>query len=117
MAIDRLLAVVPVSDVAVAADWYERMLGVVPRNRPMHTLVEWQVTDSGWVQVFHDVERAGAGLLSLSVDDLDGQVAALSARGFEPGPVVEADKGVRLSSLVDPDGNRITFIGDFREDY
>jgi glyoxylase I family protein len=38
-------------------------------------------------------------------------------RGLEPQEIVEANKGVRLSTITDPDGNTITFIGGFRVDY
>ncbi len=31
--------------------------------------------------------------------------------------IVEANKGVRLSTATDPDGNSITAIGGFREHY
>jgi hypothetical protein len=33
------------------------------------------------------------------------------------GEIVTADKGVRLSTIVDLDGNRITFVGGFRNVY
>ena len=36
---------------------------------------------------------------------------------MEPGEVVDAAKGVRLSTIVDPDGNVIRLIGGFRVDY
>jgi len=44
-------------------------------------------------------------------------IAELEGRELSPGPVVAADKGVTLSSIEDPDGNRITFIGNFRDVY
>jgi glyoxylase I family protein len=86
-------------------------------NHPMETLVEWRVTDTGWIQVFHDPERAGSTLLNFAVDDLDKHVAELRGRGLAPGNVDTANKGVRLSTLIDPDGNRLTFIGGFRTIY
>lgn len=51
MLINHVLAVVPVSDIAAARDWYERLLVREPDNRPMDVLVEWQLTDHGWLQV------------------------------------------------------------------
>jgi glyoxylase I family protein len=38
-------------------------------------------------------------------------------RGLDPGEIVEANKGVRLSAITDPDGNTIRFIGGFRVEY
>jgi len=71
----------------------------------------------GWVQVFCDPSRAGSALLNLAVRDLAVHIAELEGRELSPGPVVAADKGVTLSSIEDPDGNRITFIGNFRDVY
>jgi predicted enzyme related to lactoylglutathione lyase len=117
MSIDHVLAVIPVSDIPVADAWYERLLGRPATNRPMVSLVEWRVTETGWIQVFLDPERAGSALLNFAVDDLEKHVAELSGRGLAPSPVDTATKGVTLSSIIDPDGNRITFIGNFRPDY
>ena len=44
-------------------------------------------------------------------------VADVSGRGLAPGAIETVDKGVQLSAISDPDGNTITFIGDFRVQY
>jgi hypothetical protein len=62
MPIDHVLAVVPVSDSEAGRAWYERLFGRPPSNLPMEGLAEWRVTDSGWVQVTRDTERAGSGV-------------------------------------------------------
>jgi predicted enzyme related to lactoylglutathione lyase len=117
MSIDQLLAVIPVSDMERAQPWYELLMGRPEDNHPMVTLVEWKITDTGWLQVSHDPERAGTTLLNLAVDDLDTHLAELAGRGLATGDIVSANKGVRLSTIIDPDGNRITFIGGFRNVY
>jgi predicted enzyme related to lactoylglutathione lyase len=117
MAIEHVLAVVPVSDVDAARRWYATLFGRDADNNPMPTLVEWQVVPRGWVQVFDDAERAGTGLLNFAVDDLEGHLAQVHDQGVEPGAVTDAAKGVRLSTLTDPDGNLVRLIGGFRVDY
>ena len=117
MSIEHVLAVVPVSDIDKSQGWYSSLFGRSPDNNPMPTLVEWQVLPGAWVQVFIDPDRAGSGLLNLAVDDLEGHLALVSGRGLEPGEIVEANKGVRLSTITDPDGNTIRFIGGFRVQY
>lgn len=117
MSIDHVLAVVPVADFDAARAWYERLLARPADNRPMDNLAEWQVTDTGWIQVFHDADRAGATQLNLAVDDLDKHIAGLADRGLAAGAITTASKNVRLSSITDPDGNTITFIGGFRVKY
>ncbi|HEY9304143.1 MAG TPA: VOC family protein [Mycobacterium sp.] len=117
MSIQHVLAVVPVSDVERSRRWYETLFGRAADNNPMPNLVEWQIVPGGWVQVFIDDEHAGSTVVNFAVDDLDADIAALKGRGLEPGEVVEANKGVRLSALADPDGNKVWLIGGFRVRY
>ncbi len=117
MSIGHVLAVVPVSDIQASQRWYEALAGRPEDNHPMATLLEWRITETGWVQVFHDPERAGSTLLNFAVDDLEAQAAELAARGLVLDEIQTANKGVRTASISDPDGNRITFIGGFRVIY
>lgn len=117
MSIEHVLAVVPVSDIERADAWYEALFGRPADNRPMATLVEWQVTGAGWVQVTVDAGRAGSGLLNLAVDDLAATRDELAARGVSTGAVQPVNEGVELSATADPDGNAITLIGNFRVTY
>lgn len=117
MAIEHVLAVVPVTDIDAANTWYETFFGRAADNNPMPVLVEWQVVEGGWVQVFVDAARAGSGLLNVAVDDLDKHVAEAKVHGLAPGEIEEVNKGVRLCALSDPDGNVIRLIGGFRVEY
>jgi glyoxylase I family protein len=117
MSIEHVLAVVPVSDVQSSRHWYESLFGRPADNHPMPNLVEWQVVPAGWVQVFTDAERAGSALLNFAVDNLEAHVDELKQRGLEPEEIAEANKGVRLSTITDPDGNTIRLIGGFRIQY
>jgi len=97
---------------------YERLFDRPGDNLPMPgRLVEWRVTDSGWVQVTQDAARAGSTLLNFAVDDLVGHVTDLTTRGPAPGAIQTASKGVQLCPSRDPDGNTSTFIGSFRVHY
>lgn len=117
MVFQHVLAVVPVKDIDASAAWYAAFIGRQADNNPMPVLVEWQVTDFGWVQVTVDEERAGSGMLNFAVDDLESHIRELADRGIEAGHIVEANKGVHLSTTADPDGNTITLIGGFRVEY
>lgn len=117
MSIEHVLAVVPATDVERSRRWYEKLFGRAADNNPMPTLVEWQVVPGGWVQVFADDQHAGSTTVNFAVQDLDDHIDGLQQRGLEPGEVVDADKGVRLSVLTDPDGNKVWLIGGFRVQY
>jgi glyoxylase I family protein len=116
--IAHVLAVVAVSDFDVSHEWYARFFGSPATNVPMPgNLAEWRVTDTGWLQVFHDPERAGTSMVNFAVDDLDQHYVDLHARSVDTDDFITVNKGVRLGSLKDPDNNTITLIGSFREDY
>ncbi|GAB3396994.1 VOC family protein [Humibacter soli] len=118
MSVRHVLAVVPVTDFDVSREWYERLLSAPATNVPMPgILAEWRVTPEGWVQVTVDDKRAGSGLLNFAVDDLSTHVSALRACGIDVDDTQKVNKGVQLAAVNDPDGNTITFIGDFREKY
>lgn len=115
--VDHVLAVLAVSDLDRARAWFTGLFGRAPDNNPMESLIEWQVRDGGWVQITEDADRAGHGLLNLAVPDLDEAVREVRDRGLEPGEIVEANKGVRLCPVPDPDGNAVQLVGDFRVVY
>jgi glyoxylase I family protein len=118
MSIEHVLAVVPVADFDAAHAWYERLFGHPADNIPMPgRLVEWRVTNNGWVQVTTDADRAGTALLNFAVDDLERFIADITGRALAPGAIETVNKGVQLSNIRDPDGNTITFIGNFRVRY
>ena len=57
-----------------------------------------------------DPARAGHGLASLSVADLDAAMAELGSRGVVPiSTEVVGDAG-RKATLLDPDGNSVSII-------
>lgn len=117
MQIEHVLAVVSVTDLDRADRWYEALFGRPADNRPMPSLVEWQVAGAGWVQVHVDPERAGSSLLNLAVDDLAAARTELASRDVETGEIQPVNKGVELLPLADPDGNGVTLIGSFRVEY
>jgi hypothetical protein len=117
MSIEHVLAVVPVSNLEKSQQWYQSLFGRPADNNPMPNLVEWQVIPGGWVQVYIDAERAGSTLVNFAVDNLEGHIDELKRRGLQPSEITDANKGVRLSTLTDPDHNTIRLIGGFRVKY
>jgi catechol 2,3-dioxygenase-like lactoylglutathione lyase family enzyme len=115
--VEHVLAVVAVSDIEAGRSWYTRLFGRDPDNNPMPNLVEWQVTDGGWVQVTEDPRRAGNGMLNLAVSDIEEGVREVRELGLKTGDIVDANKGVRLCPIADPDNNTIHLVGNFRVKY
>jgi catechol 2,3-dioxygenase-like lactoylglutathione lyase family enzyme len=105
-----LFAGLAVCDFEQARDFYSRVLGRPP-DIPVHdTEVMWRVTDGGWLYVVLDAARAGGGLAAIAVEDLDATVAQLRARGVTPGATETVGPAERKATVVDPDGNVVSFI-------
>ncbi|MCU1351914.1 MAG: Glyoxalase/bleomycin resistance protein/dioxygenase [Acidimicrobiales bacterium] len=100
-----------VRDHDAAVTWYERLLGRGPDEHPMDGLTEWQLTDTGWLQVFADAARAGHSAMTLGVDDLDQTAARLAAQGLDLARQV-TPRGQQLGTITDPDGNLVVFAQD-----
>jgi predicted enzyme related to lactoylglutathione lyase len=109
MAVTEFFAGIPVADFPEALQWYERLWGKRPDFIPEEGEAVWQVTDHGWVYVVTDAERAGNALITILIDDLDEQIARLTERGIEVGPVKEMGPSVPGIVIVDAEGNRISF--------
>ncbi|MDQ6775875.1 MAG: VOC family protein [Actinomycetota bacterium] len=107
MAPQYLLAGLAVARLDPALAWYERFFGRPPDVVPNETEAMWEVTDTGWVYVVADEARAGRGLMTVMVEDLDEQLAALEERGIAAGPVETAPGLFRKTIIEDPEGNVI----------
>ena len=105
-----LFAGIRVCDLAAARGWYERLLGE-PSFAPNATEVVWTLADDRAVYVEEDAGRAGGGLVTVWVDDLDARVAEIAARGLEPAERETYGNGVRKAIFRDADGNEIGFGG------
>lgn len=97
-------------DFEAARPWYERLLGE-PAFFPHDTEAVWTLAEGGSVYVVEDPEEAGHSVVTIFVDDLDGEVAAIAARGLEPAERLTYSNGVRKALYRDGDGNEVGFGG------
>jgi catechol 2,3-dioxygenase-like lactoylglutathione lyase family enzyme len=96
--VDHLFAGIPVTDYEAARAWYEGLFGRPPDLLPNDNEAAWKLTDSGWVYIVGDAERAGAGMVTFLVDDIDAWADETDD---------ESIPGMRRVEIADPDGNRI----------
>ena len=106
-----LFAGLPVSDYQRALTWYARLLGSEPAFLPNATEAVWELAEHRYLYIEVLPERAGHGLHTVFVDDLDERVASISARGIEPASQETYRNGVRKVIYRDPDDNEIGFGG------
>lgn len=111
VAVTHTFAGLPVSDYAAAYEWYVRLLGRPADMFPLEREAVWQLTPTSSVYVVQDSERAGSGLVTLAVDDLDANEERLTAAGLA---LTEQSGGASPQRLVieDADGNSLTFFHD-----
>jgi predicted enzyme related to lactoylglutathione lyase len=111
MPVNRVLAGVALTDVDAALPWYERLFGRPADALPMAGLAEWHVPSGGVVQLVASAERAGRSLLTLDLDDLERELAAMRERGLDAGALDDttSDK-VLIATAIDPEGNSITLV-------
>jgi glyoxylase I family protein len=111
VSVNRVLAGVAVADVDAALSWYARLFGRPADARPMEGLAEWHVAGGGALQVIARADRAGRSLLTLDVEDLAHELAAMRERGLDAGALDDttSDK-VLIATTTDPDGNEITLV-------
>jgi predicted enzyme related to lactoylglutathione lyase len=105
--IEAVFAGLAVADFDRAIDFYERFFGREADLVPKEGDSAWQAAGQGWVYVVRDAERAGRGLLTLLVDDLEQHVATLAARGIESEPIERIPGVLARTVVTDPEGNTI----------
>ena len=106
-----LFAGINVADFASARSWYERFLGTGPDMEPHATEAVWQLAEHRFVYILESPERAGNGLVTLFLDDLDTFVEGITERGIEPTKRETYSNGVRKVTYLDPDGNELGLGG------
>lgn len=113
MEITHVFAGLAVTDHESARGWYERLLGRPPDMLPKKDEAVWQLASTGSIYVVADIERAGSGLLTIAVNDLQEHLAELADRGI-PSASTDTPEGGPRKVVNDPDGNTIAFFEDPR---
>jgi predicted enzyme related to lactoylglutathione lyase len=95
-------------DLAAAERWYAKLLGRRPDNRPMKTLVQWNLSAQHGVGLSSDELICGNGsAMFLIVDDLAAERRRLQDLGIILGENIPGDYST-LAQVRDPDGNLLT---------
>jgi hypothetical protein len=110
VAVTHTFAGLPVSDYTAAYDWYVRLLGRPADMFPREQEAVWRLSPAASIYVVQDGERAGNGLVTLALDDLDAHEKRLTAEGL----ALTAHGGASPRRLVikDADGNSLAFFHD-----
>jgi catechol 2,3-dioxygenase-like lactoylglutathione lyase family enzyme len=107
MNLQKIYTALLASDLTAAEEWYTKLLGRAPDNRPMNTLVQWELFDHAGLALSTDGEIAGRGVAFLVVDDVHAERRRLQGLGIELGNDIEGEYST-LAQVRDPDGNLLT---------
>lgn len=105
-----LFAGTAVGDFDVAVAWYTAVLGRAADVPVTEGEVMWRFSDSAFLYLVREPERAGGGLLTLSVADLELAIAEVAARGVDGAPIEQVGDAGRRVVYVDPDGNKLALV-------
>jgi catechol 2,3-dioxygenase-like lactoylglutathione lyase family enzyme len=107
MNLQKIYTALLTANLPAAESWYTKLLGRGPDNRPMRTLVQWELFDQGGLALSSDDEIAGRGVMFLYVDDLAAERRRLQGLGIVLGNDIKGDYST-LAQVRDPDGNLLT---------
>lgn len=105
MPIAKVYANLSCRDLSASTRWFAILFGRDHDTAPMEGLHEW-ACGSGGLQLYEKPEHAGAGTLTLIVDDIEAERARLDAAGLVVADLEEADY-TTIMRLRDPDGNLV----------
>lgn len=106
-----LVGTVAVSDLLRSIEWYSLILEREPDSLPVDGLAQWDLSESGHLQLLTDSGRAGHSVVTLSVTDVYGWAARAPRTDLDLSDVTDVDvdaEFARTCTLTDPDGN--TFV-------
>jgi hypothetical protein len=82
-----------------------------PTFFPHATEAVWTLAEDRSIYVVEEPSGAGNSVVTVFLDDLDAQIAAIAARGLEPDELETYSNGARKALYRDPDGNEVGFGG------
>lgn len=103
----KIYTILFAADLAAAEGWYTKLLGRGPDNRPMDTLVQWELSDQAGIGLSSDENITGRGAMFLIVDDIAAERSRLQGLGIALEDDMEGDYST-LARVRDPDGNLVT---------
>jgi catechol 2,3-dioxygenase-like lactoylglutathione lyase family enzyme len=107
MNVQKIYTALLTNNLDAAEHWYTKLLGRGPDNRPMPTLVQWELFEHAALALSSDPEIAGRGVVFLYVGDVAAERRRLKEQGIELGDDIKGDYST-LAQVRDPDGNLIT---------
>lgn len=98
----------PVSNLEQSIEWYKQLLGDVESFSPADGIIEFQLNENTWLQLFEE-ESSSNSILRLEVGDIQSQHDRLKKLGLAPTSIELVPDVVSYFDFKDPDGNQLSF--------
>jgi catechol 2,3-dioxygenase-like lactoylglutathione lyase family enzyme len=105
--ITELFAGVPVRNLQISIEWYQRLFGMPPSFFPNENEAVWSLAEHRWLYIIVEPERAGRSINTIICNDLEALIDQISSRGIDFAKEERPVEGVRKVMYFDPDGNEI----------
>ncbi|MBX5228667.1 VOC family protein [Rhizobium sp. NLR9b] len=104
--VQSIFASATVSNFDEALIWYEKLMGRPADSKPIAGMAQWRNMGGAGLQVWKDDKRAGNGIITIVVRELEVELERLSRQGLQLAKKIEGDFGL-VAQIFDGEGNRI----------
>ena len=100
----------PVTDLNGAVEWYRRLLGKVEEIHPAPGVWEFQITSSGWLQLFKsEINHPNLAVVRFESDDIEASRTLALRLGTDVGQIETVPEAIKYFEFRDPFGNQLSF--------
>jgi predicted enzyme related to lactoylglutathione lyase len=99
---------IPVGNLEMASQWYERCLELKAHIEPATDIREYQIFPGCWLQLSEAETTTSQHSLLLGVVDLDAERQRLKGLGVEVGEINRVEGLIAWFDFQDPDGNNLS---------
>lgn len=99
----------PVTNLAQSTAWITSVFGALETMVPAEEVIEFQLTDQVWLQIFEQETIANQSVLRLEVEDVVSAYEQLKDKGIQVFELETVPDVVSVFEFADPDGNRFSF--------
>jgi hypothetical protein len=98
----------PVGRMDEAVNWYAELLDTGPDIEPVEGIVEFEVREGIWLQLFEGRGGSGKAVLGFGVRNVDAARERLVGMDIPVGEVERIPGVIAFCDLTDPWGNRLS---------
>ena len=104
--VQGIYASATVADFDAALAWYGKLMGRPADDLPFPGMAQWRNMGAAGLQIWHDADRAGKGIMTIVVPDISREDTRLAQSGLSLGEISRGPFGA-VARMQDPEGNRI----------